>query len=74
VITATAIIPISALVCLISYGYICMLGAEGITDAPNMQSKCKLHERLRRTIHFKVEKRKIAHEMILDCRGQRKRN
>jgi glycine dehydrogenase len=23
----------SALVCLISYGYICMLGSEGITDA-----------------------------------------
>ncbi len=63
----------SALVCLISYGYICMLGAEGLTQATKYAIlnanylKEKLHG------HFEVlysgENGRCAHEMIVDCRS-----
>ena len=63
----------SALVCLISYGYICMLGAEGITNATKyailnanyMKAKLEAHY----PILYSGEKGRAAHEMILDCRA-----
>ena len=63
----------SALVCLISYGYICMLGAEGITNATKYAilnanyMKAKLEEHY--PILFSGEMGRAAHEMILDCRS-----
>jgi len=63
----------SALVCLISYGYICMLGAQGITDATKYAIlnanyiKAKLEEHY--PVLYSGEKGRAAHEMILDCRG-----
>lgn len=62
----------SALVCLISYGYIKMLGAEGLTTATKFAilNANYIKERLRG--HFQTlysgEKGRAAHEMILDCR------
>jgi glycine cleavage system protein P-like pyridoxal-binding family len=45
----------SALVCLISYGYICMLGSEGITDATKYAILNKLYEStFRRTLSYFV--------------------
>jgi len=63
----------SALVCLISYGYICMLGAEGITNATKYAilnanyMKAKLEEHY--PILYSGEMGRAAHEMILDCRS-----
>ena len=63
----------SALVCLISYGYICMLGTEGITNATKyailnanyMKAKLEKHY----PVLYSGEKGRAAHEMILDCRA-----
>jgi glycine dehydrogenase len=63
----------SALVCLISYGYICMLGAEGITNATKYAILNANYMKARLEEHYPVlyvgEKGRAAHEMILDCRG-----
>lgn len=66
----------SALVCLISYGYISMLGKKGmraVTDYAILNANY-LKERL--SEHFKTlysgENGRAAHEMILDCRPFKK--
>ncbi|MGO4821949.1 MULTISPECIES: aminomethyl-transferring glycine dehydrogenase [unclassified Flavobacterium] len=63
----------SALVCLISYGYICMLGAEGITNATKYAILNANYMKARLESHYPIlysgEKGRAAHEMILDCRG-----
>jgi glycine dehydrogenase len=62
----------SALVCLISYGYICMLGAEGITDATKYAILNANYMKARLEEHYPIlysgEQGRAAHEMILDCR------
>ncbi len=61
----------SALVCLISYGYIKMLGAEGLTDATKsaILNANYIKEKLRGHFHtlYSGEQGRAAHEMILDC-------
>lgn len=63
----------SALVCLISYGYICMLGAEGITNATKYAILNANYMKARLEEHYPIlysgEKGRAAHEMILDCRA-----
>jgi glycine dehydrogenase len=63
----------SALVCLISYGYICMLGSEGITNATKYAILNANYMKARLEAHYPIlysgEKGRAAHEMILDCRG-----
>ena len=62
----------SALVCLISYGYICMLGAEGLKKSTEYAIlnanyiKEKLHGHY--TTLYSGEMGRAAHEMILECR------
>ena len=62
----------SALVCLISYGYIKMLGAEGLTKATEMAilNANYIKERLkgRFEVLYAGERGRAAHEMIVDCR------
>jgi glycine dehydrogenase len=61
----------SALVCLISYGYICMLGSEGITDATKYAILNANYMKARLEEHYPIlygETGRAAHEMILDCR------
>ncbi|MDZ4750263.1 MAG: aminomethyl-transferring glycine dehydrogenase [Flavobacteriales bacterium] len=66
----------SALILLISYGYIKMLGAEGVTDATKyailnanyMKSKLEAHY----PILYTGSSGTVAHEMILDCRDFKK--
>ena len=63
----------SALVCLISYGYITMLGTEGlksvtqhaILNANYMKTRLEEHY----TILYTGEQGRAAHEMIVDCRA-----
>ena len=73
-ITAISAAPYgSALVCLISYGYITMLGSEGlkkstqfaILNANYMKSRLEQHY----PILYSGEMGRAAHEMILDCRA-----
>jgi glycine dehydrogenase len=73
-ITAISAAPYgSALACLISYGYICMLGAEGLTESTRIAilNANYLKERLQG--HFDTlysgERGRAAHEMIIDCRS-----
>ncbi|WP_417365182.1 aminomethyl-transferring glycine dehydrogenase [Flavobacterium beibuense] len=62
----------SALVCLISYGYITMLGAEGLTSSTHhaILNANYIKERLKG--HFQTlytgEMGRAAHEMIIECR------
>ncbi|TMU57621.1 aminomethyl-transferring glycine dehydrogenase [Flagellimonas algicola] len=62
----------SALACLISYGYIKMLGAEGLTEATKMAIlnanyiKDKLKGKF--DVLYTGERGRAAHEMIIDCR------
>lgn len=62
----------SALVCLISYGYITMLGAEGLTSATHhaILNANYIKERLKG--HYDTlytgEMGRAAHEMIIECR------
>ncbi|WGH75633.1 aminomethyl-transferring glycine dehydrogenase [Tenacibaculum tangerinum] len=62
----------SALVCLISYGYITMLGAEGLTNATKIAILNANYMKERLSGHFSTlytgEMNRAAHEMILDCR------
>jgi glycine dehydrogenase len=66
----------SSLACLISYGYIKMLGAEGLTDATKyaILNANYIKERLEGhySVLYKGEKGRAAHEMILDCRPFKK--
>src|SRR5690554_4393553 len=62
----------SALVCLISYGYICMLGEEGLTNATKTAILNANYMKARLEKHFSIlytgEMGRAAHEMIIDCR------
>lgn len=62
----------SALVCLISYGYITMMGAEGLTNATKFAILNANYMKARLENHYPVlysgECGRAAHEMILDCR------
>jgi len=62
----------SALVCLISYGYITMMGAEGLTNATKYAILNANYMKARLEKHYPVlysgECGRAAHEMILDCR------
>ncbi|WP_075342833.1 aminomethyl-transferring glycine dehydrogenase [Tenacibaculum agarivorans] len=62
----------SALACLISYGYITMLGAEGLTDSTKVAILNANYMKERLQGHFSTlytgEMGRAAHEMILDCR------
>lgn len=62
----------SALACLISYGYIVMLGAEGVTNSTKTAILNANYIKERLDGHYKTlytgEKGRAAHEMIIDCR------
>ena len=62
----------SALACLISYGYIKMLGASGVTDATiySILNANYIKERLNGAydVLYTGEQGRAAHEMIIDCR------
>jgi glycine dehydrogenase len=73
-ITAISAAPYgSALVCLISYGYICMLGAEGLRSSTEHAILNANYMKVRLEDHFPIlysgEMGRAAHEMILDCRS-----
>lgn len=73
-ITAISAAPYgSALVCLISYGYITMLGAEGLKNATQYAILNANYMKARLESHYPVlysgEMGRAAHEMILDCRA-----
>jgi len=62
----------SALACLISYGYITMLGAEGVTKSTEVSILNANYIKERLDGHYKTlytgEMGRAAHEMIIDCR------
>ncbi len=62
----------SALVCLISYGYITMLGSKGLTEATEFAILNANYIKARLEGKFDVlytnERGRCAHEMIIDCR------
>jgi glycine dehydrogenase len=62
----------SALACLISYGYIKMLGAEGVTHSTEVSILNANYIKERLDGHYDTlyigEKGRSAHEMIIDCR------
>lgn len=62
----------SALACLISYGYICMLGESGLRKATEIAilNANYIKERLKGVYEtlYTGEQGRAAHEMILDCR------
>ena len=62
----------SALVCLISYGYITMLGAEGLTNATKYAILNANYIKERLNGHYETlytgEMGRAAHEMIVECR------
>ncbi len=62
----------SALVCLISYGYIRMLGAEGLTQATQIAILNANYIKERLSVSYPIlytgELGRAAHEMIIDCR------
>ncbi|MDX8554456.1 aminomethyl-transferring glycine dehydrogenase [Tenacibaculum sp. 1B UA] len=62
----------SALVCLISYGYITMLGADGLTNSTKNAILNANYIKERLSGHYSTlytgEMNRAAHEMILDCR------
>ena len=73
-ITAISAAPYgSALVCLISYGYITMLGAEGLKKSTEFAILNANYMKTRLEDHYPVlysgEMGRAAHEMILDCRA-----
>jgi glycine dehydrogenase len=73
-ITAISAAPYgSALVCLISYGYITMLGAEGLKKSTEHAILNANYMKARLEAHYPVlysgEMGRAAHEMILDCRA-----
>lgn len=62
----------SALVCLISYGYITMLGTEGLTNATRYAILNANYIKARLSGHYETlysgEMGRAAHEMIIECR------
>ena len=68
----------SALACLISYGYIEMLGSRGLTRATEMAilNANYISKRLAGAydILYAVERGRTAHELIIDCRPFKKLN
>jgi glycine dehydrogenase len=77
-ITAISAAPYgSALVCLISYGYITMLGAEGLKNATQFAILNANYMKTRLEEHYPIlysgECGRAAHEMILDCRAFKER-
>lgn len=62
----------SALACLISYAYICMLGEDGLKKSTQYAILNANYIKERLSGHFDVlytgEKGRAAHEMIIDCR------
>ncbi len=62
----------SALVCLISYGYITMLGSEGLTKSTKMAILNANYIKSRLEKHYTTlysgEMGRAAHEMIIECR------
>ena len=62
----------SALVCLISYGYIAMLGSRGLTEATEYAILNANYIKGRLESQFDIlytnERGRCAHEMIIDCR------
>ncbi|ULC60188.1 aminomethyl-transferring glycine dehydrogenase [Flaviramulus sp. BrNp1-15] len=72
-ITAISAAPFgSALVCLISYGYIKMLGAKGLTESTKIAilNANYIKKRLEGSFEtlYSGERGRAAHEMIVDCR------
>jgi len=72
-ITAISAAPFgSALACLISYGYIKMLGAKGLTDSTKIAilNANYIKHRLQGSFDtlYSGERGRAAHEMIVDCR------
>jgi glycine dehydrogenase len=72
-ITAISAAPYgSALACLISYGYIKMLGAQGLTNATKIAILNANYIKERLSGYYDVlyvgEQGRAAHEMIIDCR------
>ncbi|MCB0374322.1 MAG: aminomethyl-transferring glycine dehydrogenase [Sinomicrobium sp.] len=67
----------SALACLISYGYIKMLGSKGVADATKMAILNANYIKNRLEEHYPVlytgEGGRAAHEMIIDCRPFKKK-
>ena len=67
----------SALVCLISYGYITMLGAEGLTSSTHHAILNANYIKERLNGHFDTlytgEMGRAAHEMIIECRPFKER-
>jgi glycine dehydrogenase len=63
----------SSLACLISYGYIKMLGADGLTDSTKIAILNANYIKERLQGHYNTlysgEQGRAAHEMIIDCRG-----
>ena len=63
----------SALVCLISYGYISMLGAEGLKKSTEFAILNANYMKARLEEHYPIlytgEMGRAAHEMIIDCRS-----
>ncbi|WBX74267.1 aminomethyl-transferring glycine dehydrogenase [Tenacibaculum pacificus] len=63
----------SALACLISYGYITMLGADGLTNSTRLAILNANYIKERLQGHYETlysgEMNRAAHEMILDCRS-----
>ncbi len=62
----------SALACLISYGYICMLGADGLKESTEYAILNANYIKERLMGHYDTlysgERGRAAHEMIIDCR------
>jgi glycine dehydrogenase len=63
----------SSLACLISYGYIRMLGAKGLTDSTKIAILNANYIKERLEGHYEAlysgEQGRAAHEMIIDCRS-----
>lgn len=66
----------SALILLISYGYIKMLGAQGVTDSTKYAILNANYMKARLKGHYDIlytgANDRVAHEMILDCRDFKK--
>lgn len=67
----------SALACIISYGYICMLGSQGLTNSTKaaIVNANYIKERLHGAFEtlYSGENGRAAHEMIIDCRAFREK-
>ncbi len=62
----------SALILLISYGYVRMLGGEGVTESTRMAMLNANYMKAKLETHYPVlyqgNNNRVAHEMIIDCR------